>query len=58
MTRHERFPTAYQPAVRCVGGERPGARALQDFLLAEVGKLPGCETVDSGIYNCWPFDRG
>ena len=46
------FSTNYQPAVRCVGGERPGARALQDFLLAEIDKLPGCETVDSGVYNC------
>lgn len=47
-----KFSTNYQPAVRCVGGERPGARALQDFLLAEIDKLDGCETVDSGIYNC------
>ena len=46
------FPTAYQRATRCVGSERPGARALQDFLLAEIDKLEGAETVDSGIYNC------
>lgn len=46
------YDTTYQPAVRCVGGERPGARALQDFLLERIGELPGCTVVDSGIYNC------
>lgn len=46
------FSTKYQHATECVGGEKPGARALQDFLLAEIDRLPGCQTVDSGIYNC------
>jgi hypothetical protein len=42
----------YQPAFNCTGGETPGTRALQNFLLVELNKLPGCETIDSGIYNC------
>ncbi len=51
------FSTTYQRAYNCVGGERPGARALQDFLLEQVGQLPGCVTIDSGIYNCRNIGR-
>lgn len=52
------FSTEYQFAYECVGGEKPGARAMQDFLLEHIGALPGCETVDSGIYNCRPIRGG
>jgi hypothetical protein len=46
------FDTSYQVAVDCVGGEKPGTRALQDFMLEQLDALPGCRSVDSGIYNC------
>lgn len=53
-----KFSTEYQYAYECVGGEKPGARALQNFLLEEIGQAPGVETVDSGIYNCRPIRGG
>ena len=62
MTAHhladQTFSTRYQIARKCVGGERPGARALQNYLLTEIDKLEGCETIDSGIYNCRPVRGG
>lgn len=47
-----KFDLTYQRATECTGGEKPGARALQDFLLAEIDTFPGASSIDSGIYNC------
>lgn len=51
------YPIVYDYAgSSCSGGPRPGAQALQAYLLQRVEAMPDVVAVNSGIYNCRLID--